>query len=30
MVLNKGIGNYLITEISEPEAFFHPFFDESD
>ena len=27
MVLNKGIGNYQITEISEPETFFLPFFD---
>ena len=27
MVLNKGIGSYKITEISDPEAFFKPFFD---
>ncbi len=28
MVLNKGIGDYLITEIAEPESFFLPFFNE--
>ena len=28
MVLNKGIGGYLITEIKEPEAFFNSFWDE--
>jgi 3-dehydroquinate synthase len=28
MVLNKGIGGYLITEVKEPETFFKSFWDE--